>query len=172
MVESFKQRHTLRGLVEITPQTAKIADRLLKNYSKIHVEGNSGQVAINSPGAVQVSVVNVKSKGSQVMVGPTEGSVAHNLTMRSYVEYLINRYQECQKADTSKTDRYKYMAIHARIREEFGCKWDFVPVERFSELATYLQGRINNTRLGRNRKVAGHKLFHSFEEHGTKGKNA
>jgi hypothetical protein len=49
--------------------------------------------------------------------------------MRSYVDYLIKRYQECQKADTGKTGEYKYMAIHHAIRKEFGCKWEFVSAQ-------------------------------------------
>ena len=51
------------------------------------------------------------------------------------------------------------------VKREFGCKWDEVPKNRFQELVSLLQRRIDNTILGRIKKKQGTNRYHSFEEH-------
>jgi hypothetical protein len=84
--------------------------------------------------------------------------------MASYVDYLIQRYQDYQKADVEKTGRFKYMAIFDAIRREFGCRWQFVGQDDFDRLVTCLQSRIDKTKLGRIQKARRQKN-HPFEEH-------
>lgn len=86
--------------------------------------------------------------------------------MSSYVDYLINKYQDFQKQDKEKEGKYKYMAIYNGIRREFGSKWQVLSEERFEAFCTYLCRRIDNTRVGRIRKKRGQKTYHSYEEHG------
>nr|VFK81114.1 MAG: hypothetical protein BECKSD772D_GA0070982_12263 [Candidatus Kentron sp. SD] len=91
--------------------------------------------------------------------------------MRSYIEYLISKYQDYQKRDKDKTDNNKYRIIYNAIRREYGCKWQLVPADRFDELVLFLHRRIDNTRIGRIRKKRDQKRYHSFDEH-IQGKNA
>ncbi len=88
-----------RGLVEISPQIAAAAKVLFNRYSSIDISNNTGHVAFHSPGAIQATNVTLKTQRNKVTVGPTPGSVASDLAKRSYVDYLIGKYQECQKWD-------------------------------------------------------------------------
>ena len=91
--------------------------------------------------------------------------------MRSYIEYLISKYQDYQKQDKEKTGDYKYMAIYNAIKREYGCKWQLVLADRFDELVRFLYKKIDNTKIGRIRKHRDQKRYHSFDEH-IQGKNA
>lgn len=162
---SYKSRWGQKGLVEITPRTTSVAEVLINNYQNIRVENNSGQVAINSPGAIQAGTLNLKSTKQKVTIAPPEGSVSSDLNQCVYIEYLIGKYKDYQKQDTSKQDKYKYMAIYNAVKRQFGCKWQLIPSARFDELVQFLQGKIDNSKVGRIRKSAGQKRYHSFDEH-------
>ncbi len=162
---NLKKKHEQAGIIEITPFTTAVSQSLLNNYQNISINNNSGNVAVNSPGAIQAKTVNIKSTKSKVTIAPPEGSIASVLEMRSYIEYLIEKYQDYQKQDTTKEDSYKYIAIYNGIKREFGSKWQLVPATRFSELVEYLTRRIDNTKIGRIRKKRDQKRYHSFAEH-------
>jgi hypothetical protein len=164
-LHDLKKKHEQTGIIEITPYTAVISQTLLNNYQNITINNNRGNVAVNSPGVIQAKTVNIKNTKTKVTIAPPEGSIASNLEMSSYIEYLIKRYQEYQKQDTAKENNYKYMAIFNGISREFGSKWQFVPILRFKELVEYLMHRIDNTKIGRIRKKREQKRYHSFAEH-------
>jgi hypothetical protein len=85
--------------------------------------------------------------------------------MTSYLTYLIGRYQDFQKADTSKDDRFKYMLIHNALKREFKGDWKLLAIARFGDVVAFLHGRIDRTRVGklnRSRRVAN---YHPFAEH-------
>jgi hypothetical protein len=167
ILEKMKRDHESKGVEEITPAMTKLAEDFFKKYNSISVISNSGQVAINSPGAIQINNLNLKTQKTKITFAPIQGSIGNNSALRGYAKYLIDRYNEFQKADESKTDRYKYMAIYKAIEREFGTKWDCVPETRFTDLATFLQKKINNTILGRNNKSKGQPNYHMFEDHPT-----
>ncbi|HAT7636092.1 TPA: HNH endonuclease, partial [Vibrio cholerae] len=48
---------------------------------------------------------------------------------------------------------------------KFGAKWDMVPIDRFLELSTYIQDRIEKTVLGKKLKAQGKKSYSTFEEY-------
>lgn len=164
-LQSFKKNFEQLGAIEIAPFTAAAAQTLLQNYKNIVIQNNTGQVAVNSPGAVQAKIVNFKTNKTKITIGPPDGSVSHNFEMRSYIEYLIGRYQDYQKQNTAKDSRYKYMAIYSGIKREFDSKWQLMPEARFAELVNYLKRRIDGTKVGRIRKKRDQKRYHSFEEH-------
>src|SRR6185369_8842586 len=85
--------------------------------------------------------------------------------LASYVEYLIRKYQDYQKLDVEKEGRGKYVLIYNAIRREYGSKWQTIPVVKFDRLTTFLQQRIDKSKIGRIRKSRGQKRYHSFEEH-------
>lgn len=165
VLKRFNVDHEQERTVEITPYTATVAKVLLQNYQDIIINNNTGQVAVNSPGAVQAKTVNIKSQKQKVTVSPPEGSVSSNLEMRSYIEYLIAKYQDYQKQDTFKVGRYKYMALYNAIKREHGSKWQLVPSSSFESLVTFIQNKVDYTKVGRIRKKRDQKRYHSFSEH-------
>lgn len=115
----FKVRREQSGLVEITPFSAKAAAELLARCGQPVVHANASQVAINSPGAIQAGTLNLTTKRTRVTIAAPPGSIAADRAMLAYASYLIARYQEFQKADKTKTDRFKYIAIHAALKRHF-----------------------------------------------------
>lgn len=165
VLTKMKQDHEQGGMLEITPQTTRAAERLLANYTNVVVNSNSGQIAVNSPGAMQANTLNVNVTKKKVTIAAPPGSIGSDQAMTSYLTYLIGRYQEYQKADTSKDDRLKYMLIHNALKREFKGDWRLLAVARFSEVVAFLQGRIDRTRVGklnRSKRVAN---YHPFAEH-------
>jgi hypothetical protein len=73
------------------------------------------------------------------------------------------RYNEFKKAEHGIKD-FSFAVIYRSIEREFKCKWDFIPEERFYDLATYLQKRIDGTALGKNLKSKGQKRYSTFDE--------
>lgn len=165
ILEVMKRNREQAGLVEISPHTVKAAQRLLDNYLSVTIQSNSGQIAIQSPGAIQAHTLNIKTSKSKVIIAAPHGSIADDRKMLSYGKYLVSRYQEFQKGDSQKTDDFKYIAIHNALKREFKCDWKLLPSERFGELVLFLQRRINNTKLGRINHARAIPNYHSFEEH-------
>jgi hypothetical protein len=165
MLQKLKADHEQDGAIEITPDTTTVSKVFLQKHQNIIINNNSGQVAVNSPGAVQAKTVNIKNSKQKVTVLPPEGSISNNLEMRSYIEYLIAKYQDHQKQDASKEGRYKYMALYNAIKREYGSKWQLVLSSNFELLVSFIQKKIDNTKVGRIRKKRGQKRYHSFSEH-------
>lgn len=164
-LEQFKRKQEQAGLVEISPVTAKAAQLLLDNYLSVVIHSNSGQIAIQSPGAIQAHTVNVRTSKSKVIVAPPPGSIADDRAMLSYAKYLIARYQEFQKADPQKTGDRKYIAIYNALKREFKGDWKLLPSDRFGELVGFLQRRVDNTKQGRINCARSVRNYHSFAEH-------
>jgi len=165
VLEAMKRNREQPGLVEISPATAKASQRLLDNYLSVSVHSNSGQIAIQSPGAVQAHTINIKTTKSKVVVTAPSGSIADDRKMLSYGKYLIGRYQEFQKGDSQKTGGFKYIAINNSLKREFKCDWKLLPSDRFEELVTFLQRRVDNTKLGRINRSKSIPNYHLFAEH-------
>lgn len=165
VLAKMKQAHEQGGMLEITPQTTRAAERLLASYTSVVVHSNSGQIAVNSPGAIQANTLNVNVTKKKVTVAAPQGSIGGEQALTSYVSYLIGRYQDYQKADTSKDDRLKYMLIHNALKREFKGEWKLLAVARFSDVVAFLHGRIDRTRVGKLNKSKGVPNYHSFAVH-------
>ncbi|RJR30583.1 MAG: toll/interleukin-1 receptor domain-containing protein [Desulfobacteraceae bacterium] len=100
---------------------------------------------------------------STIKLAPPSGTIAADRDRRNYVKYLIDRYNEFKKADTT-VDRFKYAVIYDAIKRRYKCKWDFLPLEKFEDLALYLQQRIDGTILGKVRKSGGHRNYSAFSD--------
>ena len=161
----IKRKHELKGAVEITPYTIATANKLLEQYEHLTIVNQDGNIAINSPGIVQAQTVNLKSSKKSVQFTPPNDSIGANASMASYVEYLINKYQDYQKQDSTKEGRGKYTLIYNAIKRKFGCKWQTIPTSNFDLLIQLLRSRIDNSKVGRIRKARNQKRYHNFEEH-------
>lgn len=95
------------------------------------------------------------------------GSLGADLLRKGYVDYLIAKYYEHRKADASfgKVRPFSHAELHTTIQRTFGCRTFFIPVARFVEVVEFLQGRIDNTILGKKNRARNVPNYHSYEAH-------
>ena len=138
---------------------------LLEKMGSTIIAENSGNIAINSPGAVQAGMVVFKTSRSRLKIAPPSGSIGADGDALRYFKYLIDRYNEFAKGDPRRSGPFRPAVIYATIKRNYGAKWDLVSHSRFTHLTAYLQDRIGKTRLGRIRSAGGHALYSSFDEY-------
>jgi hypothetical protein len=165
-LRQIKKAHELGGVTEISPATAIVARALLDHYQHIVVANNRGNIAVNSPHAVQATTVNIHTTKPRIVIAAPDSAIGADRRMSSYITYLVEKYKEYQKQDVAKVGDYKYMAIFNAIKRKFQSKWQLIACARFDELVAFLQSRIDNTKIGRIRKHRDQKRYHSYEEHG------
>jgi hypothetical protein len=164
LLEEIKAMHEREGDIELSIEAAKLADKLISASRPLVQASGHAQVMMHSPGSIQANQVIIKTtKKKALQALPTEGAIGHNLSMRNYTLHLIERYNDFQKWDKSKSDG-KYTALYRAIKKEFGAKWDFVPQQQFTALIDYIQKRILNSKLGRIKNSRGQKCFSTWEE--------
>ena len=166
VLTEMKRLREQGGVVEISAKTARAAKGLLATYLNLTAQSNSGQIAVNSPGAVQANTLNLKVTKHKISVAAPAGSVGSDQAMTSYVTYLIARYQEFQKGHTSKMGQFKYIALHTALRRQFKGEWKLLPSAKFEALVEFLHRRIDNTLIGRRNSAKGVASYRSFSEHG------
>lgn len=116
---------------------------------------NTGIVANN---------LRISTSAKSLKMQPPAGTIAADRDRRNYIKHLIDRYNEFKKADVNVKD-FHYSVIYRIIKREFKCNWDCVPIEKFPNLAEYLQRRIDGTILGKNRRSKSQRNYSSFEEY-------
>jgi hypothetical protein len=147
------------------PEDAFFAAALLAKLGDTSIIDNAGNIAINSPGAVQTGTLILNSTNSKTKILPPAGSIGADGEKRRYVKYLIDRYIQFAKALPFRATTFKPAVIYASIKREFGSQWELVSLARFEDLCVYLKGRICKTSLGKTNATKGHMLFSSFEEY-------
>ena len=165
VLEKMKREHEAKVLVEINPALGSIAQGLIKKYERVVIVNSGGNVAYKSPGAIQAQTLNLETTNKTIRINPPGDAIGAFAELASYIEYLIGKFQDYQKQDVTKEAPGKYTIIYNAIRREYGSKWQTIPVGKFEDLIGFLQGRIDNSRVGRIRKGRGQKRYHSFEEH-------
>ncbi len=120
-------------------------------------------IAVNSPGAVQAKVVNIRS-GKKANIKPPDGTIGSDQDASRYVAHLIKRYNKFASAEPSRKSKFSHGAISRNIDSKFGATWKLLPLEKAEELYSYLQSRINRTRLARINKGKGYSSYSKFEE--------
>lgn len=162
-LQKMKRMHEEKGVPEISPAAARVAQQLLANYTKVSVVGNSGNVAINSPGAIQANTITFKNtKARSISIQPPAGSIGAAQAKASYCQHLIERYQEFQKADRTGKTQYKFMAIHMALKRKFGTTWKLLGEDRFEEVIAFLQSRIDATVIGKLNRSKGQPNYSAF----------
>lgn len=164
VLREIKENHEKKGRIEIQPEDSIFANVLLNDYRQINITNNSGNVIVNSPGAIQAKTVHLNTIKKNLKVMPPNGTISGDLRMIGYVRHLVKRYHEFAGGDTTRKGNFSYAALYKNIEKNFGVKWDFVPIVRFDELVDYLQQRINKTRQACINKGKGYKSFSSYEE--------
>lgn len=123
------------------------------NSIRLESSENSGVIAN------QLTIKIGNRKG--VSVSAPSGTIASHRDSRNYVKYLIDRYHEFKRSEVG-SESIKYPIFYAAIKREFGAKWDHIPLERFEELVTFIQARIDKTVVGKNQKAKGLARYRSF----------
>lgn len=163
-LQAIKQAHEEKGVAEISPAATRIAQQLLAACGDVSIVDNRGNVAIQSPGAIQahhVTIKNTKTKGPSIQ--PPPGSIGAAQAKVAYCQHLIDRYQDYQKTDTTGKSSFKYMAIHQALKRKFGTKWQLLGEERFEEVVAFLQQRIDATIRGKMNRGKGWSNYSAFE---------
>ena len=147
-----------------TQQDGFFAKVLLNQFRKISIANNSGNVAINSPGAVQAQTINVKTTAKRISVSAPPGTIGADQDASRYVQHLIKRYNEFASSDPTRKTSFSYGAISRNIESNFGAEWRLLPLEKANAVFEYLQGRIVKTRQAKINKGKGYHAFSTYEE--------
>lgn len=140
------------------------AQQILNASSAVNVS-NSSNVAVNSPGAKQTTVLQFKTSGkSGPSIAPPSDSIANNRFCRSYIKHLIERYHKFASQNKSRKTKFNYTVIYSNIKTKFGTKWDLLDVSDFEDCAEFLQKKIDNTIIGKRNKANGVKNYSSLSE--------
>lgn len=144
-------------------QDGVFAKLLIKQYLNNSVVNNSGNVAINSPGAIQAHTINVKTTKEKLSVNPPPGTIGADQDATRYTLHLITRYNEFASADKTRKTKFSYGAISKNIESNFGAQWRLLPIEKKYLVFEYLQTRILKTRQARINTSKGYPSFSSYE---------
>lgn len=142
---------------------------LMKAGSGAQVFNHSGNVAVNSPGAVQANTIVIKGSSKKVSIAPPPGTIGSDQILSRYISYLIARYNEFAKGNRERSRKFSYAAISVSIARQFGSKWQLLPAERFTAVCSYLQSRIDKTIPAKLNRSRGHRAYSTFEEHLNRG---
>lgn len=172
--EDIYKADTLRELKTIhenaagRPERAEdsfFAQLLLNSYKKISIERNYGNVAINSPGAIQGNNVIVNSSKKSVKVQAPYGSIGSNLELSKYISHLIERYNQYAANDPYRKTKFSYGAISKNVSDKFGAKWQLLEESYSSDVIAYLQQRIERTRQCKINKSKGFPCYSSLVDY-------
>ncbi|MEP7037631.1 MAG: hypothetical protein ABI891_04750 [Acidobacteriota bacterium] len=131
--------------------------KVISFFSKVEnsVVGDNNSVTINQ----RKSVVNKYP----------EGCIGADIIKANYIGYLISRYQEYKQHEIGKK-KMVYAIFHSNLKKKFKIGKTRtiynVPINRFEEMAEYIQSRIDSTRLAKiNKSKQQFKNYQTFEEY-------
>jgi len=169
LLQNEKDLNKIKRIIEsknIEEEVKQFAEQVRMEFNN----NNAGNV-VNFTGGINQGVVankvEFKNTKKQVKIEAPPEAIASSLLHLNYSKYLIDRYHEFKKAEIGKK-KMNYVIFYGAIKREFGAKWDMVPLVRFEELVSYIQGRINKTILGKSNKAQQKKSYSTFEEYAAK----
>jgi hypothetical protein len=160
--EALKEMKSIHERATGRPETQQdgfFAKILLNDLRRILVTNNSGNVAINSPGAMQAHTINVKTTKKKIAVNAPRGTIGADQNATRYVQHLIKRYNKFAGSDRTRGTAFNYGAISRNIESNFGSEWRSLPLGRANAVFAYVQARIAKTRQAKINKGKGYKAF-------------
>ncbi|WP_283179917.1 HNH endonuclease signature motif containing protein [Gemmobacter sp. 24YEA27] len=140
--------------------------KLLLNAKRVvEITNNSGSIVVDSPGAIVGRTINVSTSRKAVHVHPAAGTIGADQNASRYIQHLISRYNEFASKEPTRASKFNYGAISKNIEHKFGAQWKLLPMSAFADLCTYLQTRIDKTRLAKLNKSNGHSSYSSFTKY-------
>jgi len=113
--------------------------------------------------AVQAGRIGEPEAAKVIRLADCAPSARDVTVVGGYLRYLAKRYQLFKEWDCRRSgERMRYPLIYKAYERETGYPMPNTPKDMFGRAAEFLQCRIQNTRLGRNRR--GQKLFRTFAE--------
>lgn len=137
---------------------------LLNAMPRVEAVNNTGNIVVDSPGAIVAGTVNIRTSRKGPVFRAAEGTIGASGDESRYVQYLIRRYNEFASQEPSRSTKFSYGAISKNIETNFRARWQAVSIERFSDVCRYLQGRIDRTRIAKSNAAKGHRSFSRFDE--------
>lgn len=156
-LQQMKAAHNPTANIEVLPADASRAERLLKKYG----------IQVNGPvtvGHIQAQTVVFRGqKSSRPKVPLPINVVGGSSVHRRYIAHLIDRYKKFAAEQRGRT--FRHPVIYETIKREFGATWEWVGLNRFEELATFLQKKIDNTIIGKlnaRKRIPRYSLFEEY----------
>lgn len=180
VIDSEPDLYMVDALIEMKSVHEKTAGRpdkeedrfyamiLINDLRRVSVTNNSGNVAINSPGAIQAGSLSVRTTNKKISVSPPPGTIGADQQASRYIQYLIKRYNEFAADEPSRKTRFSYGAISRNIDNNFGSRWQLLPLEKAHAVFEYLQARIGRTRRAKINTGRKQRSFSSYEEFAAK----
>lgn len=138
---------------------------------------SAGKIHLGEVTAHGSGTNNIKIDYREAAKAPKEkyadGTIGRDPQKRNYIAYLLTRYYEFKKADVSfgadpvehaRIMNGIYPIVNNTIRKLFGAYPNGLEDFKFPALVTYMQAKIDGTRLGRKQKKAGKGRYKSFED--------
>lgn len=145
-----------------------VAKQLQKQLLDTKASRNSGNIAINSPGAKLTNIININTRTSKTQIEAPPGSIGSDLAAARYCQHLINRYNDFASKEPSRSGKFSYAVISKNIETKFGSQWRLLPTASAPEVFSYLQSRIDRTRMAKLNKSKGHPSYSTYHEYLTK----
>jgi hypothetical protein len=146
-------------------EDAFYAQLLLNAHRAISVGSNTGNLAINSPGAIQGNTVTINTTKKSVNIQAPMGTIGASVVLSKYISHLIKRYNEFASKEPSRKSKFSYGAISKNISDKFGSKWQLLEEDLANEVISYMHSRILRTRQARINKGKGYPSFSTLEEY-------
>jgi len=155
VLHAMKKERESIGDISMTATIEKRAE-LLRDKLIINVQGAL------SVSEIHAQHVTIKSAGRvRTKISPPVDVVGGSSSHRTYLKYLIARYQEFAKEQKGR--EFKFAVIYKSIQREFKADWDWIPLSQFHEAVDFLQGKIDRTIIGRQQKKRGSTSYEDFE---------
>lgn len=155
---------------EIGPEELYEAKRMARKVVPLRPRQGSPQIV--PPSQTVIGDANIVAGGNVTIQAPRTkgrprppmlpGTVATDPYKIGYLRRLARRYQEFKEHEVGK-EGMRYAPIYVIYEREMGFSMPNTPLDRFDAACRFLQGRIENTRLGRILKRH-QKLYSTFEE--------
>lgn len=162
LLSQMKEMHERSGAIKLRPGDSAKSEKLLEDYRKYYSISAWGHVMIDSPGGIQAQNIVFKTEKRSVRFNAPGGTIASDRQKRNYAKHLIDRYHEYASQQAART--FSYPAIYAKIKKEFGAKWDHISIGRFDDLCVFLQQKIDGTMIGRMNRGNGQRNYSTFEQ--------
>lgn len=151
-----KEAHERIANPEIQPVDVARAERLIWKY----------ELRVNGPVSVETihaNTLNISAprRRSTKLVPPSD-VIAGDSEHRRYAKHLIDRYKEFAQRQTDR--EFQHFRIYKAIEREFGTSWEWIPLSRFDEFASFVQRRIDGTIIGKVNRRNGTPNYSSFEQ--------
>lgn len=157
--DGFSQSQLYEAKMAPKKQPASLDDNPLP---AIQVPGSSNVIAGRD---VNIQTLSIRTSKSNLRAPVMPGTVAEHPYQANYLEYLVSRYNEFKKWDCEKSGKLmKYPLIRVAYAREIGCKVKDTPIEQFERACTYLQQRIDGSKLGRINRSHGSPNYSDYED--------